>query len=395
MPHKNHYKRLLDIPSEGDQSIFLFGPRGTGKTTWLCDHLVDAIYIDLLSDRVFRNLVTNPSSLENLIPPKHSQWIVIDEIQKIPPLLNEVHRLIEWKGLRFILTGSSARALRRKGVNLLAGRALTFNMHPMLAQELGKDFKMSDALRYGMLPSVYQGVDPKHYLKAYVGTYLREEVMQEGITRSVGEFARFLETASFSQGEVINFSEISREVGIERRTVQSYFSILEDMLLGHRLPVFSKRAKRKLISHEKFYYFDVGVYNELRPKGPLDSIDEIEGAALETLFFQHLRALNDYFQLGYSLYFWRTSDQLEVDFIAYGEKGLVAFEVKRARKLSSGDLKGLRAFKQDYPMAKAYVLFGGEQREFYGDVTAIPFHEALLGLKELLSPPSTVTEQDH
>lgn len=380
------YKRLLTLPETGRQSVFLFGPRGTGKTSWIKDHLKDILYFDLLNARVYNEFLADPTRLARRIPKDFKPWIVIDEIQKVPALLNEVHRLIESEGYRFVLTGSSARSLRKKGVNLLAGRAFQYHMHPLTAEELGDDFSLTIALRYGLLPFIYSGGgdDPQHYLETYVATYLREEVQQEGLTRNLGDFSRFLQIASFSQGETLNYTEIAREASIPRRVVASYFDIVNDLLLSHRLPVFSKRAKRRLVAHSKFYYFDVGVYRVLRPKGPLDIIEEIDGAALETLFLQHLIAINDYYRLGYEFYFWRTSNKVEVDFIAYGEKGLLAFEIKRKRVVSSKDLLGLKTFCSDYEMAVPYFIYGGDHDEFHGDIKAIPIEKALRQLKDIL-----------
>jgi len=385
MAEKKRYPRLLDISAAGSQSLFLFGPRGTGKSSWLKEHFSKALFIDLLKSSIYRKLVADPSILEKLIPPDFTDRIIIDEIQKVPELLNEVHRLIESKGYRFIMTGSSARSLRRKGVNLLAGRALDYRMHPLTCIELGEDFSLETALRFGLLPMIYQVTDPKHYLESYIGAYLKEEVMQEGLARNIGNFTRFLEIASFSQGELVNYSEIGREIGVDRRVVTSYFDIVEDLLLGIKLPVFAKRAKRKLSSHQKFYFFDVGVYRELRPKGPLDSVQEMDGAALETLFFEHLRAYNDYFRWGFEFSFWRTADQHEVDFVAYGEKGLYAFEIKRKRHISPFDLKGLQAFGEDYEMAKLFLLYGGDEVEYHQNITVIPYQQTLFELKNILS----------
>jgi predicted AAA+ superfamily ATPase len=299
--------------------------------------------------------------------------------------MNEVHRLIEHKKYKFILTGSNARNLKKKGVNLLAGRALNFYMHPLTAHELGDEFNISHALQYGLLPKAVQAKDPKHYLETYVVTYLREEVLQEGLARNLGDFTRFMEVASFSQGNILNLSAISREAAIDRRTVESYFKILEDLLIAHSLPVFTKRAKRELIASPKFYYFDVGVYRSIRPRGPLDIGDEIDGAGLETLFLQHLRAYNDYDRLGYKFYYWRTRGGLEVDFIAYGEKGLFAFEIKRKNTYQKSDLSGLKEFRKDYPMAKCYLVYGGARKEYMDDINIIPIGEALYTLREILN----------
>ncbi|MBS0358819.1 MAG: ATP-binding protein [Proteobacteria bacterium] len=384
MPTEKIYNRLISIDPNAKESAFLFGPRGTGKTLWLKTHLQDILYFDLLKTETYNDLIANPSLIEKRIPPGFKNYIVIDEVQKIPELLNEVHRLIETYGYRFVLTGSSARSLRRKGVNLLGGRALNYTMHPLTCYELGDDFSLEHALKFGLLPSVYNVSDPKHYLETYISSYLREEVLQEGIIRNLGEFTRFLETASFSQGNLINISEIAREASIQRKTVSSYFDIVEDLLIGSQLPVFTKRAKRRLVSHPKFYFFDPGVYRIIRPTGPLDSIEEIDGAVLETLFLAHLRAVNDYLRLGYQLYFWRTSNNTEVDFVAYGERGLYAFEIKRKRKISASDLNGLRSFAKDYDIAKLYLIYGGEHEEYHDNIHVIPFKNALEKLIDIL-----------
>lgn len=378
------YDRLLTFDRGTQHSLFIFGPRGTGKTSWIRHCLPDELYFDLLDAEIYSDFMASPSRLGQRVPEAYQGWVIIDEIQKVPALLNEVHRLIEHRKLRFILTGSSARSLRRAGVNLLAGRALIYNMHPLTSLELGGDFELQQALRYGLLPAVIGHSEPQRYLSSYVASYLREEVLQEGLVRNIALFTKFLETASFSQGEVLNYSEIAREVASNRHTVANFFEILEDLLIAHRLPVFTKRAKRKMTVQPKFYYFDVGVYRSIRPMGPLDSVDEIEGPALETLFLQQLKALNDYYELGYKIYFWRTQSQVEVDFIVYGNKGLFAFEIKRKSSIGKKDLSGLRLFAKDYPMAKLFLLYGGERSYHDGGIDVLPFQEALTGLLKLL-----------
>jgi len=377
------YPRSLKPP--GAQSFFLFGPRGTGKTTWVRRTFPGAVYIDLLEADLFTRLTANPQRLESFIPVGHRDWIVIDEIQRIPDLLSEVHRLIETRQHKFALTGSSARKLRRGGVNLLGGRALTLALHPLTSSELGRDFNLERSLRTGHLPAAYSHPDPDKYLAGYVKTYLEEEVRQEGLTRNLGAFARFLEAASFSQGAVLNVSEVARECAVERKVVESYFNILEDLLIGYRLPVFSKRAKRRLVAHSKFYFFDAGVFRALRPKGPLDRPEEIDGSACETLLFQELLATNDALDLGYKLFYWRSAAQQEVDFVLYGAGGLFAFEVKRTARVSGIQLRGLRAFIKDYPMAKAYFLHGGRRRTREGPIDCVPLNDALRELPEILS----------
>lgn len=367
------------------KSFFLFGPRGTGKTTWVRSAFPKAVYIDLLEAELFNDLTANPQRLSNFIPLGSKDWVTIDEVQRIPELLHEVHRMIETKKYRFILTGSSPRKLKRKGPNLLAGRALTLSMHPLSVTELGDDFQLDHSLKYGQLPSIYAEADPKKYLEAYVRTYLEEEIRQEGLTRNLSAFARFLEAASFSQGSVLSISSVARECHIERKVVESYFSILEDLLIGYRIPIFSKKAKRRLIVHPKFYFFDVGVYRTLRPMGPLDAPEEVDGIALETLFLQELIALNSALDLGYKIFYWRTSNGKEVDFVLYGPKGLLSFEIKRTSRITSAMLGGLKSFLADYPMAKAYLVYGGNRRMYEDKIEIVPVLEMLKNLKTLLA----------
>jgi uncharacterized protein len=378
------YARILKYPK--NKSFFLFGPRGTGKSSWVKSQFPEAQYFDLLESDLFHQLNASPQRLSQLIPPGEEQrWVVLDEIQKIPEILDEVHRLIESRKLKFILTGSSARKLKKKGVNLLAGRALHVSMYPLTAIELGNDFNFEKALKFGQLPSIAHEDHPKAYLQSYVSTYLKEEIQQEGLTRNLSAFIRFLEAASFSQGSVLNMSAVSRECSVERKVVEDYFSILEDLMIGTRLPVFTKKAKRKTIAHSKFYFFDVGVYRTLRPTGPLDQGGEITGVALESLVFQELKAINSYLELDYTLYYWRTSTQLEVDFILYGEKGIKAFEVKLSDRVRPEDLTGLKAFLEDYPMAKGYLLYGGSKAYSIENIQIIPVEEALKKLPSLLA----------
>lgn len=379
------FPRTLSRPLQAHKSFFLFGPRGTGKTTWLRQHLPEALFINLLQSEFYTRLLAEPGYLRTLIPPRHRDWIVVDEVQRVPELLNEVHDLIESKKYRFVLTGSSARKLRRKGVNLLAGRALTYHMHPLTVAEQGTAFQLADSLRYGNLPARFAEADPLKYLRDYVQTYLREEVLQEGLTRNIGHFSRFLEAASFSQASLMNVSEVARDCHVERNIAENYFSILDDLLLGVRLPVFNKRAKRKLVTHAKFFFFDTGVYRAIRPTGPLDSPAEIDGPALETLVLQELRAVNDNAEHGYDLYFWRTKHGLEVDFVLYGAKGLLAIEVKRSARLHPQDVRALQEFKQDYPPARCLVFYGGTTRQYFDEILAIPISDALQNLDSILA----------
>ena len=379
------FERLIKKPLESRKSFFLFGPRGTGKTTWLKHHLPDALFINLLQSEFYNRLSANPGHLRELIPPGHGERVIIDEVQRIPALLNEVHELIESRKLDFVLTGSSARALRRKGVNLLAGRALTYFMHPLTVTEQQDAFDLRNSIRLGHLPARFNEDDPGKYLKDYVQTYLREEVMQEGLTRNIGHFSRFLEAASFSQGTIINVSNTAREAQVERPVAENYFSILEDLLLAVRLPVFSRKAKRQLTTHRKFYFFDAGVFRAIRPAGPLDSDAELDGPALETLALQELRAVNDYLGCEYGIYYWRTRTNLEIDFVLYGPRGLLAIEVKRSPQVQFKQTRALREFKKDYPPARCYVFYGGTVPQYIEDITVLPIDYALKNLDRILT----------
>jgi predicted AAA+ superfamily ATPase len=373
------------ITTQPGKSFFLFGPRGTGKSTWIRQQLEPALVVDLLEAQTWQRMLARPGDLAQLVEAAPPGLVVIDEVQRAPELLNEVHRLIEVRGTVFGLTGSSARKLRRSGVNLLAGRALTYRMFPLTAQELGADFHLQRSLAFGHLPAILTEPDPARFLQSYVQTYLQQEVLQEGLTRNMAAFARFLEAMSFSHAAQLNLSEVARECAVERKTVEGFVGVLEDLLLAVRVPAFTKRAARRLSVHPKLYFFDVGVYQTLRPKGPLDRPAEIAGAALEGLVWQELRACNELHNLGYSLYFWRTAAGQEVDFVLYGERGLHAIEVKHAAKIRPADLAGLRAFCADYPEATATLLYMGDQPEQHGAIAVLPIAATLPRLQALLS----------
>lgn len=321
------YARILNPP---DASFFLFGPRGTGKTSWLKQHYSKAPYLDLLKSDLYNDLRAEPQRLWKMIPSNYKGPVIIDEIQKIPQLLNEIHAAMnEDRSLyQFVLTGSSARKLRMAGVNLLAGRIRIKNFFPLVVPELVSDFHLKKALKYGLLPEAYTAKDPESYLESYLKTYVDQEVRLEGLVRNADDFARFLEAASLSQGAVLNISNVASDCGVPRKTVQSYFEILEDLLIAYRLPVFQKKAKREMIKHDKFYFFDPGVFQIIRPRGVLDSESEISGATVETLVFTQIKAVNELRGWGYQLSYWHTKRHLEVDFVLYGKKRLIAIEVK-------------------------------------------------------------------
>jgi predicted AAA+ superfamily ATPase len=303
--------------------------------------------------------------------------VILDEVQRAPELLSVVHGLLESKDRRrFVLTGSSARKLRRGGVNLLAGRAVVRTLHPFMAAEVG-EFRLDRALRRGLLPLVVAAARPDDVLAAYTSLYLDQEVRLEGLARNAGAFARFLEAISFSHGAVLNVASVARECQVERKTVASYVEVVEDLLLAFRVPVFTRRARRETTVHPKLYLFDAGVHRSLRPRGPLDRPEEIEGSALEGLVAQHLRAWIAYSGRDCVLHFWRTRAGVEVDFVVYGEGGFWAVEVKNSGRVRPEDLRSLEAFVSDYPECEPVLVYRGEERQRAGRVWCVPAEEFL------------------
>ena len=336
-----------------------------------------------MNAETYRLLLGNTHRLESMVP-SSAATVIIDEVQKIPALLNEVHRLIENRKLIFILTGSSARTLRRGGVNLLGGRASQRHFHPLTCWEMGADFSLPNALKFGLLPMACNAEKPSEFLSAYIGSYLREEVQAEGLIRNLSNYSHFLEMASFSQAQPLTMTRIASDVGADAKVIASYFDVTEDLLLSYRIPVFTKRAKRRLTNHPKFYFFDCGIFRALRPKGPLDTDAEIDGPTLETLFFQHYRALGEFCQWDQKPYYWRTANKIEVDFVSYGEEGLFAFEIKRSSIFRDEDLDGLRLFKKDYPMAKCFLLNFSQEEKIRDEIRILTFERALWELPNLM-----------
>jgi len=377
--------------SEPRGSFFLFGPRGTGKSTWLGQSYPDAICLDLLDPATFRAYLAGPERLREVVEGSpHAKHVAIDEIQRVPALLDVVHQLIEEKRrrpIRFILTGSSARKLKRTGVDLLAGRLLLKTLHPFMAGELGERFDLTRALELGMLPLVLGAADPQETLRSYVSLYLREEVQAEGLVRNIGSFARFLAAISFSHGALLNTAAVARECQVGRKTVEGFVEVLEDLLLGFRLRPFTKRARRQLVQHPKFYYADAGIFRSIRPRGPLDRPEAIGAACLEGLVAQHLRAWIAYSQGERDLLFWRTRAGVEVDFVIYGQDTFFALEVKSATSVSPDDVKPLRSFLEDYPQAQACLLYCGRERLKIGGILCLPCDEFLCRLLPGEPPP--------
>lgn len=384
----NIVKRFLAAPQS---SFFLFGPRGTGKSTWIRERFPKALSLDLLDLALHRELAARPERLaERIAAQPHVKQVVLDEIQRVPELLDLVHQMVENKQryLQFIVTGSSSRKLKRQGVNLLAGRLLLRHLHPFMASELGADFDLNQSLKLGMLPLVLGSPEPEETLKSYAAMYLREEVQAEGLVRSIGDFSRFLEVATFSHGSQINLTNMASDCQVTRRVAEGYIQILEDLMLAFTLPVFTKRAKRLLAGHPKFYYADAGIFRSLRPTGPEDAPTEIRGPALEGLVAQHLRAWIAYSNSDTQLSFWRTKAGLEVDFVLYGKDAFFAIEVKNARTVRGTDLRGLKAFKEDYPNTQLRMLYGGDAKLILDGIACIPISTFLRELIPGKSLPS-------
>lgn len=385
MENSHFIKRFLQ-PSE--QSYFIFGPRGTGKSTWLKVYYPDALRIDFLKPEILRRFLAYPERFEELVRASTSKTIIIDEVQKLPEILNIVHSLIEEKlDLQFILTGSSSRKLKRAGVNLLAGRAILRYLHPFMAAELGENFSLESALQNGLVPLIIESKDVTGTLQAYINLYLEEEVKAENLVRNMGHFSRFLEVMSFSHASIINISNIARECEVSRKLIEGYLDVLQDLLLSFQIPVFTLRAKREVVSHPKFYYFDAGIYNSLRPSAFLDKPSEINGPGLEGLVAQHLRAWNDYQGSPNKIFYWRTRYGLEVDFIIYGKTGLYAIEVKNSSQIHNHDLNGLQAFCADYPQAIPLILYRGKDRLLKNKILCMPVETFLKELTPHHSQP--------
>ena len=361
--------------------MFLVGPRGCGKSTYLQCQVPEAFRIDLLvSDAVLR-YSANPDRLEGDLKARGCSLVVIDEIQRCPQLLPTIHRLIEAdKSLWFFLTGSSVRKLRHEATDLLGGRASLQHLGPFLAAELSKDWDFARALQIGTIPLIWCSPDPTNTLKEYLQVYLRQEILQEGIVRNLAAFSRFLEVASMTHAQLWTSAAIARESGVPRQTVDQYLEVLDELFLGFQISVFTRRAQRQLSAHRKFYFTDAGIFRCLRPVGPLDALAEIEGAAIEGLVATHLLQWTQRTEERHSLHLWRTRSGLEVDFIVYGPLSFVAIEVKRGATISPSDLKALKAFHEDYPEASLICLYGGKERLQYGPITCLPVSEYLPGI---------------
>lgn len=346
-------ERRLNIENE-EESIFLFGARQTGKTTFLLDKYPDAIFVDLLETDLLDRYRKKPALLREAYQNQpEGSLIIIDEIQQVPELLNEVHWLITRKHLRFILCGSSARKLRRKGVNTLGGRAIPYFMYPLVSAEI-PDFDLDRAVRNGMLPRHYLKKDATSLLKAYVGVYLKEEIQAESLVRNLANFSRFLEIAAITDGEMVNYQNIASDCGVSANTVKEYFQILEDSLLGFTVPAYTKQKKRRLVQSPRFYLFDVGVTNYLLGRTKLLPGTPEYGHAFEHLIMQEIVAYLGYSNSAAKLSYWRTYTQIEVDAVLGDAQ--VAIEIKSAVEVQNKHLKGLKVFKEEHPEARLIIV---------------------------------------
>jgi predicted AAA+ superfamily ATPase len=362
-------------PPEG--SFFLFGPRGTGKTTWLRDSRADALHLNLLHPPLFRELLARPERLREIVEGalvNSIRVVILDEIQRLPDLLHVVHDIMESRAgrlLQFALTGSSARKLRRGRVDLLAGRAVVCTLRPFMAAEVPA-FDLARSLNIGMVPLVVQSAEPEETLRSYVATYIEQEVKAEGLVRNLAGFGRFVEAVSFSHGAVLNLANVARDSQLSRTTVAGYIEVLQDLLLGFTVQMFTRRAKRKLSVQPKFYFFDAGVFRSVRPRGPLDRVEAIEGGALEGLVAQHLRAWVAYSGSDAQLQFWRTQSGVEVDFVLYGSDVFQGIQVQNSAEVRSTDLRALKTFAADYPEAEPLVLYRGERTLVVDGIMCMP-----------------------
>ncbi len=367
--------RLVELPALLQRkSHFLLGPRQTGKTFLIRQSMKGARLYDLLDSSVYLALSQDPTRIAQELTPQ-DRVVVIDEIQRLPELLNEAHRLIEERGVRFLLTGSSARKLRRGGVNLLGGRARTMYLHPLTYKELGSHFDLDRALARGLLPSVYFSDDPQADLVAYAGTYLQQEVAAEGATRNVPAFSRFLRVAALSNGTIVNFTNVANDAQVPRTTVYEYFEILKDTLVLHELPAWRASRKRKPVVSSKFYFFDVGVAATLQGRQFHRGTPEY-GQALETYLMHELVSYRDY-RSGDALSYWRSTSGFEVDFIL-GDH--TAVEVKAKANVSAAELKPLRALAEEGVLKRLLcVSLDSRPRRLEG-VTVVPLRHFLEAL---------------
>lgn len=364
--------RYLTINDAKEDSVFLFGARQTGKTTLLLQLFPENKFYDLLENDTFERFRRNPSLLrQELMTLKDGDIVIIDEIQLIPELLNEVHWLIVRKNLHFILSGSSARKLKRKGVNTLGGRALLNILYPLTSNEV-PDFDLIRAINHGMIPSHYlsSAAMIQKKLQAYISVYLKEEIKAEALVRNLNTFNRFLEVAALTNGEMVNYNNIAQDCGIDAKTVKEYFAILEETLIGFMVPAFEKTVKRRLNQAPRFYFFDVALPNYLLKRTNLQPGSEDFGHSFEHLMIQEIRAFLGYNNYENALTFWHTYSGYEVDAVLCG--GKTAIEFKSSKEVQSKHLKGLKAFKEEHPEARLIIVSLDKSQRIFNDVEVLP-----------------------
>ena len=370
------FRRLLAIDLPPGRSAFLWGARQTGKSTFLRERFPDSVYVDLLDADTVLRLGARPTRLGEELqsaPEAVAQPVVIDEIQKAPGLLDEVHRLMETRGLSFVLCGSSARKLRRAGVNLLGGRAWRFEMFPLTWAEI-PDFDLLQALTRGLLPGVYSEPRFRRSLAAYVRDYLTQEIINEGLTRDHAAFTRFFEALRFCHGELLNYAAIARDCGVEAKTVRAYFEILQDTLVGYLIYPFHRHTGRQSISAApKFYLFDVGVAGQVCGRTLTAAGGAEFGRAFEHFLLLEIIAARSYREMDYPIEFWRTKSGLEVDFVL--DRGAVAVEAKA--RVRSGDLRPIRAFVEEFAPRRAVVVTAEADRRRVDGIDIMPYDEFL------------------
>lgn len=365
------YIRKQDFQQAGQNSFFLWGARQTGKSTLLKALYPDAIWFDLLQSDVYQRLQSQPAQLRQIIlATAQNKTVVIDEIQKIPALLDEIHWLIENRHTQFVLSGSSPRKILRSGANLLGGRALRYDLYPLVSAEI-PDLDLTKALNNGLLPRHYLSKEPHQLLSAYIGSYLQEEIMAEARIRNVAAFQRFLEVAALSNAEIVNFTNIAAECAVSAPTVKEYFQILVDTLTGSFVPSFQKRPKRRVIQAPKFYFFDVGLVNFLAKRGRLEAGSEAFGHAFEHFIFHELRAHSHYSGLHYPINYWRTASQLEIDFVLGDAE--IAIEIKSTNNATPRHAKGLLRFAEEYNPKKLLLVTLDPFPRQMGDVLVLPW----------------------
>ena len=365
------YIRRQIFEGSGVESLFLWGARQTGKSTLLKELFPDSLCFDLLLSDVFERLKRNPSQLREIVLAENSLLpVIIDEIQRIPELLNEVHWLIENKGKRFILSGSSPRKILRSEANLLGGRALRYELYPLISQEI-PDFNLMKAINGGLLPRHYLSANPQKLISAYIGSYLKDEIMAEAKIRKMASFSHFLEAAAFSNGEMVNFTNIATDCGVSSPTIREYFQILEDTLTGRFLPAFQKRPKRRVMHSPKFYFFDLGIANYLSKQNHIEMGSEAFGKAFEHFIYQEIYAHCNYSNLQYPISYWRTASQNEVDFVLGDHE--IAIEIKATENANSRHTKGLLNFAKDYTVKKLILVTNDPQPRQMEQVQILPW----------------------